>query len=178
MFSKGIEFINGIENTSDILRNTVNLTLENRTKDIFDVRVGAQYTFNDVSYSLNKNQNQNYINRSYSANFSYYIGETWEISTGLDYLVYTQQLSGTSTYVPLWQATISKSLLSQRADLQIVGLDLLNKNQGINFTNSGNSIQEERINSLGRYVMLKFIYRLSASGGKGAARGMRVMEIR
>ena len=178
MFSKGIEFINGIENTSDILRNTVNLTLENRTKDIFDVRVGAQYTFNDVSYSLNKNQNQNYINRSYSANFSYYIGETWEISTGLDYRVYTQQLSGTSTYVPLWQATISKSLLSQRADLQIVGLDLLNKNQGINFTNSGNSIQEERINSLGRYVMLKFIYRLSASGGKGAARGMRVMEIR
>mgnify|MGYP002639402916 CR=1 FL=1 len=172
--SKGIEFINSVENSSDILRNTVDLTLENRTKDIFDIRVGAQYTFNDVKYSLNRNQNQNYVNRSYNANLSYYIGETWEISTSLDYRVYTQQLSGSSTNIPLWQATISKTLLNQRADLQIVGLDLLDKNQGINFSNVGNSIQEERINSLGRYIMLKFVYRLSKSSTRGG--GMKVMQ--
>ncbi len=174
MYSKGIEFVNAAESRSQILRNTVDLTIENRTKDIFDIRVGTQYTFNDVNYSLNKSQNQNYINRSYNGSLSYYIGETWEISTSLDYRVYTQQFSGSSTYVPLWQATISKTMLNQHADLQLVGLDLLDKNQGINFSNSGNFIQEERINSLGRYFMLKFIYRLSSSNGRGG--GMRVME--
>lgn len=174
-FSKGIEFINSEENKSDIFRNTVDLTLENRTKDIFDIRVGAQYTFNDVSYSLNRNQNQDYINRSYNANISYYLGETWEFSTSLDYRVYTQQLSGSATNIPLLQATISKTLLKERADLQLVGLDLLDKNQGINFSNTGNFIQEERINSLGRYVMLKFVYRLSGSKGRSAG-GIRVIE--
>jgi hypothetical protein len=64
--------------------------------------------------------------------------------------------------------------LNQRADLQIVGLDLLDKNQGINFSNVGNSIQEERINSLGRYIMLKFVYRLSKSSTRGG--GMKVMQ--
>ena len=175
MFSKGIEIINGEENKSDIIRNTVNLTLENRSKDIFDVRVGAQYTFNDVSYSLNRNQNQDYINRSYNASVSYYLGETWEFSTSLDYRVYTQQLSGSATNVPLLQATISKTLLKQRADLQLIGLDLLDKNQGINFSNTGNIIQEERINSLGRYVMLKFVYRLSGTK-KSQGGGLRVIH--
>jgi len=176
MLSKGIEFINGDENSSDIIRNTVKLTLENRSKDIFDVRVGTQYTFNDVSYSLNKNLNQNYINRSYTADFSYYIGESWELSTALDYRVYTQQLSGEATNVPLWSATISKTLMNQKADIQLVGLDLLNKNEGINFTNSGNSIQEERISSLGRYVMLKFVYRLSNSNRRGGGMVIRNMH--
>jgi len=174
--SKGIEFINGDENKSDIFRNTVNLTLENRSKDIFDARVGAQYTFNNVSYSLNDNLNQNYINRSYTADFSYYFGESWEFSTGMEVKVYTQDLFGSSDNVPLLRASVTKTLLGQKADIQLVGLDLLDKNQGINFSNSGNFIQEERINSLGRYVMLKFIYRLNKSGRKSSG-GMKTIEM-
>lgn len=175
--SKGIEFINGDENKSDIFRNSINLTLENRSKEVFDARVGAQYTFNDVSYSLNRNLNQNYLNRSYTADFSYFIGETLEISTGMEYKVYTQDLFGASDNVPLLRASITKTLLGQKADIQLVGLDLLDKNEGINFSNSGNFIQEERINSLGRYVMLKFIYRLNKTGGR-ASGPMRTIEMR
>ena len=42
----------------------------------------------------------------------------------------------------------------------LVVLDLLNQNQGVNITTSASLIQEERIESLGQYVMLKFTYRL------------------
>ncbi len=174
--SKGIEFINSDENKSDIFRNSVNLTFENRSKDVFDARVGAQYTFNDVSYSLNKNQNQNYLNRSYTADISYFIGETIEISTGMEYKVFTQNLFGPSDDVPLLRASITKTFMDQKADIQLVGLDLLDKNQGINFSNAGNTIQEERINSLGRYVMLKFIYRLNKTGGRSSG-AMRTIEM-
>ncbi|MBT4602971.1 MAG: TonB-dependent receptor [Bacteroidetes Order II. Incertae sedis bacterium] len=167
MLSRGIEFINGDENTSDIMRNRLGLTLDNRNKEVFDARIGANFTFNDVQYSLNENLNQNYINSSYNANFTYYIGETWEVSTSMDYRVFSQDVFGASSSVPLLEASITKTLLNQRADIQLMALDLLDKNEGINFSNSGNMIQEERINSLGRYIMLKFIYRLSNSNSRG-----------
>ena len=164
MFNRGIEFINAEENRSRTLRNSIGTTLENRNKDVFDVAVSATYTFNDVAYSLNEQQNQNYINSSYEVRGSLYLGETWEFSTSLDYRVYSQEVFGDARNVPLWEASITKSLLGQQADIQLVGLDLLDRNEGISFSNSGNYIREERINSLGRYVMLKFIYRLTNSG--------------
>ena len=175
MYNKGIEFINSEESESRTLRNTVRLTLENRSKDLFDVAVTGSFTFNDVAYSLNSDQDQNYVNSSYSARGSLYLGETWEISTELDYRTYSQEVFGEARSVPLWEASITKSLIGQRADLQLVGLDLLDRNEGVSFTNSGNFIREERINSLGRYVMLKFIYRLSGSRGGGG--GMNVVRM-
>ena len=90
----------------------------------------------------------------------------------MDYRVYSQDVFGSSNSVPLWEASLTKTLLKQRADLQLVGLDLLDRNEGINFSNSGNMIQEERINSLGRYLMLKFVYRLSNSNSRGG--GMQI----
>lgn len=171
MYNRGLEIINTEQSESRTLRNTVSLTLENRDKEIFDVAVTGSFTYNDVAYSLNDRQDQSYVNSSYSARGSVYLGETWEISTEMEYRMYSQEVFGEARSVPLWEASITKSLIGQRADLQIIGLDLLDRNEGISFTNSGNFIREERINSLGRYVMLKFIYRLSGSGrdsGRGA----------
>lgn len=171
MFNRGIEIINDEESTSQTLRNTVKLTLENRTKDLFDVAVTGSFTFNDVSYNLNPEQDQSYVNSSYSARAGLYLGETWEISTELDYRKYSQEVFGEAHSVPLWEASITKTLVGQRADLQLVALDILDRNEGISFTNTGNMIREQRINSLGRYIMLKFVYRLSGSSQKGGRRG-------
>ena len=124
----------------------------------------ASFTFNDVKYSLNEHQNQQYVNSSYEVRGSLYLGETWELSTSLDYRMYSQEVFGEARNVPLWQASMTKTLVGQRADIQLVALDLLDRNEGISLTNQGNYISEQRVNSLGRYVMLKFIYRLSGSG--------------
>lgn len=174
MFNRGIEFVNAEESKNRTFRNTLSTTLENRNKDLFDVAVTASLTFNDVKYSLNEQQNQNYINSSYEARGTLYVGETWEISSSLDYRMYSQDVFGEARNVPLWEASITKSLIDQRADIQLVGLDLLDRNEGISFSNSGTSIREERINSLGRYVMLKFIYRLSGSGRDSGPRAVMI----
>lgn len=166
MYNRGLEFINGEENRSDILRNTVSAKLDNRNKDFFDVSVGARYTFNVVKYSLNQELNQNYVTRTYTADATVYLGDAWQLSASMDYRAYSQDVFGQSTNIPLLGAKITRSILNQRADIQLVGLDLLDRNEGINFSNFGNLIQEERIASLGRYVMLKFVYRLSGVGGR------------
>jgi outer membrane receptor protein involved in Fe transport len=175
MYNRGLEFVNGEESTNRTLRNTVRTTLENRDKERFDLAVTASWTFNDVKYSINERQNQNYMNSSYEVRGSLYLGETWEISSSLDYRMYSQEAFGDARNIPLWEASITKSLIGQRADLQLVALDLLDRNEGINISNNGTTLREERINSLGRYVMLKFIYRLSGSGRDKGPQAIHIM---
>ncbi len=73
--------------------------------------------------------------------------------------------------VALLEASISRLFMNERAEIQLVGIDLLDQNQGVNITNSPSYIQEERIESLGRYLMLKFVYRLRPGSRRGRAGG-------
>lgn len=167
MWSNGLEFINGDENDSRILRNTIDARIENRSKDLWDLRGGASFTLNDVSYSLNEQLNQSYVNKTFYGEVSWFPSETLEISTGLNYRVYDQDVFGANDNVALWEASISKMLMKEKAEIQLVALDLLNQNEGVNFSNGATYIQEERIRTLGRYVMLKFVYHLSDIGNRG-----------
>jgi hypothetical protein len=166
-YSKGLEFINGAENESRILRHTVNVSLENRDKEIFDVRAGGRITFNNVDYSLNEELNQSYTNSTYYASGSYYLGELWTFTSTLRYQVYDEDVFGPGENVARLQASISRLMMNERAELLLIGYDLLNQNQGVNFTSSSSLIQETRVESLGHYVILKFIYKLGLSGGSG-----------
>lgn len=183
VYSRGAEFtrqvanlndksdVPAVENTSNILRSTVEARLENRTKDRFDIGAGARYTFNRLTYSLSPAFNREYVNRTYFADATWYPDDSWTVSTSLDYRTYTQDVFGKSDAVALLEASIAKTFLDDRVEIRLVGLDLLNQNTGVDFTNSATSIQEERIESLGRYVMLKVVYHLNAFGRD---RGMRV----
>ena len=169
-YSKGSEFINQAENESNILRHTVNASLENRDKEIFDVRAGARFNFNDVEYSLNEELNQSYINSTYYASGSYYLGDLWTFTTSFNYQVYDEDVFGPGQNVALLQASISRLIMNERAELQLIGYDLLNQNQSVRFTSTSSLIQETRVESLGHYLILKFNYRLGLSGGGGGFR--------
>ena len=65
------------------------------------------------------------------------------------------------------EASISRLLFADRAELELIGFDLLNQNQGVDFSSSSNFIQETRVESLGHYVLLRFIYHLRAGAGGG-----------
>jgi hypothetical protein len=165
VFNRGIEFINEAENQTQILRSTWNLRLENRNKDLVDASVGARYTFNVNRYSLNEALNQTYINRSFYTDLTYTPSDVWSVSTSLDYRLFAQDVFGSGASVPLWSAEVSRSLMNNQVQVQLVATDLLNKNLGVNYSNTNTYIQEEQINTLGRYVMLKLVYNLSGFGG-------------
>ncbi|MFT5141959.1 MAG: hypothetical protein ACI84D_000570 [Thalassolituus oleivorans] len=175
MYTRGLELINAAENNTRILRNTVEAKVENRSKDIWDIAGGASLTLNDVDYSLNPGLSQSYTNKTVFGEVSWYPSETLEISTKVNYRFFDQDVFGANDNVTLWEAKVSKTLLRQKAEIQLVGLDLLNQNVGVNFSNSGSSVREERIESLGRYVMLKFVYHLSDIGSR--SRGGDAIEV-
>ncbi len=164
MYNRGMELINAEENKTTILRNTVDVKLENRKKDIIDALIGARLTFNVNKYSLNPELSQNYLNRTFYTEFTYTLRDSWRFTTALDYRLYAEDVFGSGQNVPLWRAELSRTLLKEKAELQLVGLDLLNKNLGVDYTNTANYIEESQVNALGRYIMLKFVYNLSGFG--------------
>jgi len=170
-YTTGSEFINQAENQSDIWRTTVDGSLENRDKELFDVRAGTSLTFNDVSYSLNKQLNQSYMNSTIYANGSYYLGDLWTFTSSLNYRLFDEDVFGPGENVALWQASVSRLLMDERAELQLIGFDLLNQNQGVNVTSSASSIREERTESLSRYLVVKFIYKVGLGSGGGGFGG-------
>ena len=167
MYNRGIELINQEENQTKILRNTIGLRLENRNKETVDAMIGTRLTFNVNQYSLNPDLSQNYLNRTFYAEFSYTLNEDWRFTTALDYRQYAKEVFGTGQNIPLLRAEVSRYLLGNHVEVKLVAQDLLDKNLGINYTNSSNYIQQTQVSTLGRYFMLKFVYNLSGLGGRG-----------
>jgi hypothetical protein len=168
-YSKASEFINLAKNESRILRNTVDLSLGNRDKEIFDVEAGGQISFNDVEYSLNEEFNQSYANSTLYARGQYYLDEVWTFSSDLAYQLYDKDVFGPGQNVALWKASISRLFMNDRTEVQLIAYDLLNQNQVVNFNSSANSIRETRVESLGHYLILNVNYKLGL--GSGGPRG-------
>ena len=170
-YTRGVEILNELENNSRVLRNTIEASIDNRDKEIFDVRAGARYSFNDIQNTLNQDLNQVYLDRTFYGNAMLHYGAVWTFSTTLNYRLYDESVFGVGDRnVAMLQASISKLAMNNRVELELIGFDILDQNKGVAYTTGTSFIQERRTESLGQYIMLKVMYRLGSRRG-GAARG-------
>ncbi len=158
-YSRSTEIVNEAENDSRIWQNTLGFELENRVKDVFDVSAGGKLTHNHVGYSLSEELNQSYLNSIFFGSGALYLGP-WTLETSLDLRLFDQDVFGESQNVALWEASISRLFLNDRVEVQLTAFDLLNQHRGVSLNSSPSFIQEQRIESLGQYFMLRFVYHL------------------
>ena len=171
-YTRGVEILNDARNDSRVWRNTIDVALDNRDKEVFDVKAGARVAFNDVQYSLNSALNQGYLDKTIYGNGMLHFGDGWTVTSDLNYRLYDEAVFGAADRnVALLRASISKTVMDDRVEVSLVGFDLFDQNKGVTYTNGASFIQERRSVSLGRYVMLKMNYRLGSLG-----RGMRGMR--
>ena len=182
-YSEGTEVINQSLNDNRVIRNTVGASLSNRNKERFEIRASANFTFNDVAYSLNEALNRDYLNSRYTARGTLFLG-AWTLGSNFSWRVYDQNMYNQGVggrggaYSPSpgrnvarWDARASRRLLNDRAELELQAFDLLNQSQSVNISNSGSFIQESRTESLGQYFMVRVMYRLGMGGGFRPGRG-------
>ncbi|MXX34027.1 MAG: TonB-dependent receptor [Gemmatimonadetes bacterium] len=175
-YSEGTELVNLVANDNRSTTNTVQLSLNNRVRDRFDVRAGASFSFNDARYSLNQELNRSYVNSRYFANGTLYAPGAWTIRSTFSYQVFDRDLYGSSQSrfgqpenIARWDASVMRRLLDNRVEIELRANDLLNQNQGVTISNRPNFIQESRTESLGQFFMLRASYRL---GGRGFIGGL------
>lgn len=165
--TEGTELVNLVANDNRSTTNTVQLSVNNRIRDRFDVRGGASFSFNDARYSLNEELNRTYVNSRYFANGTLHAPGAWTIRSTFSYQVYDRDLygSGQSRFgepgnIARWDASVMRRLLNDRVEIELRAQDLLNRNQGVAISNRPNFIQESRTESLGRFFMVRATCRL------------------
>jgi len=167
---------NEVEELGHLWTNAIDLTLENRKKKIVDVLLGVRWSLNHNRYSQSENLNQSYLNQTYYLDLNIDLAKSWRLSTSFDYSIYSAENFGSRQEIPIWKAELSKTAFNDRLEFRLSAFDLLNKNLGVDRRTAWNYVEEERVVSLGRYVMLSMVY--SLSGFKGGSSGIEIQTNR
>lgn len=158
-------FVNEQKNQVDRSINSVDLSLENRKKNLLDLKVGGKLEFNNTAYSDNTELDQDFINKIAYADLSLDFLKTWNFNSTLDYRIYEGDIFNDDLSFPLWRAELSKSFGQlRRLTAKLAVFDILNRNTGIDRNSAFNFVQDERVNVLSRYFMFSLTYSLSKFG--------------
>ena len=155
----GAEYINDQKNASRKLRNRMRFRADYYFSDILSVHANVQGTFNRIRYSLNDELNQSYTNSTVDVEVSWEPADNWSFDSSLLYRIFDRAAFDAGKNVALLNLSVSHLLLRRRGSLRLELNDVFNQNQGITLTTTPNYLEEERIVSFGRYVMLKFTYK-------------------
>ena len=108
---------------------------------------------------MNKDLNQSYINSTIDVEAYWNPSDNWSLESSLLYRIFDRDIFGGGQDVALLNLSLARLLLGGRGNQQFELNDVLNRNQGVTITNAATYIQEARVVSLGRYMMLKFTYK-------------------
>lgn len=176
-WNKGENLINLQENSFTNLSHRISFSADNRKKEKVDINSGVELTMTRSRYSIQKNLDNNYFDISWFAELRYNPTPKWNFEASADVTRYTASSFGESVNIPLIGAEITRYLMkNNRGTLTLRGFDLLNQNKIVQRTGDLNYLRETRSNSMGRYIMLTFAYRLNQFGNAPGGVDVRVMR--
>jgi hypothetical protein len=167
-YNRGISIINGTENINSGFEHRISLTFDNNKKDKWDIETGGTINITDSKYSVQKSLNNVYQDYSWFTEVSYTPGKHFNFRTTADITSYSARTFNEAQLIPLLGAEVSYYFLkNQRGVLSLGGIDLLNRNKGVERISDLNSLVERRSDIIGRYLMLSFKYRLNKIESNG-----------
>ncbi|OJJ18852.1 hypothetical protein BKI52_25100 [marine bacterium AO1-C] len=165
---QGIVFVNSVENTINRRTNSIRFTLENFRKKKMDIKAGATFSQNFTAYSDANDLDRTFMQEDYFVEGDLDLGKTWELGVNFTQSVFTgEAFTGGAQIVPLLRASLAKSFIQNRLQLKLIAFDILDRNQGITRNSSLNFVQEQRVQTIGRYFMVSLAYSFKALGKKG-----------
>ena len=175
-YQNSILFINSQENKSNRYTSRAGITFDNRNKENIDISIGANLSYNITNYSVSNENNQSFLNQTYTTNVIYKPTDNWILNTRFNTRVFSQDNFGETQTVPLLNASISRFMTSnKKLELKVSAFDIFNQNLGVNQRSTLNYIENEEIISLGRYFMVGLTYSIrgTSQGGASMGRGRR-----
>ncbi|MEC3905571.1 outer membrane beta-barrel protein [Tamlana sp. 2201CG12-4] len=174
-----VKNINNFETSNALVNQEINevksqdftgiLTLENANKDFVDIKLGAKYNLNTTAFSILKNYNRDFTRQQYFTSFDYDASQKLNLNTQFDYIIFTDNIFESDQKLPIWNTAISYSFSERKNNIvKLLLIDLLDKNVDIYRKSTTNYFEETTTESLGRYVILSYTYRL----GRGKKKKM------
>ncbi|MEM6379165.1 MAG: outer membrane beta-barrel protein, partial [Bacteroidota bacterium] len=174
-YSRGIAFVNGVENNTDNLTAGTGISFDNLNRDKVNLSIGGNFAYTTAQFSLAENQNQDFINHSYFTDLTVtLIKEKLNIRSKFDYSIFNGITDDFSQEIPIWNAEISIFMLKgSKGQLRFGVYDILNQNRGVSRINQLNFVIDRTVNQLGRYFLTTFTYSLKGFSGDSGGRGGR-----
>jgi hypothetical protein len=167
-WNRGQNLVNEVLNTYNTLGQRYSISADNRKKKQWDVESGLGVNLTHTWYNLQETLNNRYFDLYWFADIRYTPTEKWHFEITADVTSYSDLGADGAFRVPLLRAEVSHFFLAHnRGVLTLSAFDLLDRNQNIRRISELNYLRETRSNTLGRYVMLTFKYRLNKVAREG-----------
>ncbi|MFC2086516.1 outer membrane beta-barrel protein, partial [Bacteroidota bacterium] len=167
-WNTGINYVNTIENKNSNRSHRFYFSAENRKKNKWDIISGIGYNLTHSRYSIQKSLNRDYSDLSWFGEIRYNPTEKWNFELTADVTNYSSKGFNETVNIPLLGAEMSYYFLKHnRGVLSISCFDLLDKNTLVQRTSELNYLREIQSNTIGRYIMISFKYRLNKFGEQG-----------
>lgn len=166
-FEKGIVFLNEQENVTRRFSPSIKFEIENRKKEKIDWLVGTRFNKTTTRYALDSDLDQQFFKTEYYADVIYSFAKHWELGVNFNYERNRGSAFPTTQNISLLNTYLAKSFLKDnRAQFKVEVFDLLNENVGLSRTSNSNFVQERNFNTLNRYLLFSFYFRIGAFGNE------------
>ncbi len=174
-WNRGQGLVNNVTNYTTGLALTQGLSWDFEPAEWFMLSAGGELTWNQSQYSIDKAFNQEFLTQTYNSELNLELPKDFGFNTSFNVTVNSGRADGYNTAIPVWNAELSRSFLkNKRLQVGFSVKDLLNRNVGLHRSANLNYVQDERVASLGRTVMLRATYSLNSFGRPGGPGGPRM----
>ena len=135
--------------------------VQNSRKRKMDLKAGVTYQINNTSFSIENDLNRKYTTQKYFGMIDFDLSKRLNFNTQFDYIIYADNNFSIRQELPIWNAAMSYSLTSKNNIVKLVFIDLLNRNIDVFRRSTLNYFEETNLQSLGRYIVFSYTYRLN-----------------
>ncbi|MBN1481936.1 TonB-dependent receptor [candidate division KSB1 bacterium] len=160
-WNKGITRIDGRENVQTNLTHTLDLNIENRKKEIWDVRLGGRVSLTDATFSI-ASDDARYVNTSTYTDIRYTPTDKWNFEIEASVVNYDDNSFAEVVDIPVLNARIDYYVKGEKMSIALWANDLLNQNIGFRRFSAANYLMQQEWTTIGRYVMMSVNWRIGS----------------
>lgn len=164
--SKQSSFVNGIRSTTMEYSLGPGLDISVETDDL-EFTVGASYDYNKSESSLSTLSAKPFTTARYHAELDWELPKKFIFTTSANYTANDRRTQGYNINYLIWNASLGKTFLKrENLIISVDAVDILNENISTRRTIQDNIITDIKTNVVGRYILLKAVYKFNSSKEK------------
>jgi len=158
-FQSNPAFVNGVRNETNSNNYSMRLGFNLTPSNKLILGFNGNLRFNEINYSIQKEQNQDIINHSLGSSVKWQFMPKTFLESNFDYTLFKNDQFNFNRTIPIWNASVRRLLgKTNRIECRLAAFDLLNQRIFINQTASQNFVNRTIAPTLARYFMLSFTY--------------------
>jgi len=161
--------VNDVKTNSVNSRYSAGLNIGSNISENIDFNIGTQFSYNTLTNSFNKNNDNSFINQNTRFDLNYFILKNLYFNTQLSHQMYSGLYDGYNQNYLLWNMAVGYKFLKNNAgEIKLSVFDLLKQNRAITPINDQFYTQVSSSNVLQQYFMLTFTYNLRKFTGNSS----------